>query len=90
MNDTALYFFKCSVSADLYGAALNVDGTPLPTPGGGSWIPLDDVSALGDAKHGFVESEAREALSVWGCHWFTSTGGVEITWGPDGPPKVKA
>jgi len=31
-----LYFFKCSVSEDLYGASPNKSGEPLPTPGGGN------------------------------------------------------
>ena len=83
---TDLFLFKCSVSDDLYGAAPNVDGTPLPTPGGGTWIPLDGVDDLGGAKNGFVEHEAREEISKWGCHWFTSEGSRDIFWGSEVPP----
>lgn len=36
-----IYFFKCSVSEDLYGASLNKNGKPLPTPGGGKWLPVE-------------------------------------------------
>jgi len=85
-DQTDPFFFKCSVSKDLYGATLNADGAPLPTPGGGTWIPLDGIDALGSALPGFIESDAREAISKWGCHWFTSDGSRDIYWGPDGPP----
>ena len=85
-NKGKLFLFKCSVSDDLYGVAPNDDGTPLPTPGGGTWIPLGGVNALGSAKNGFAEIEAREEISKWGCHWFTSEGGRDIVWGSEVPP----
>lgn len=86
-DQTDLFFFKCSVSDDLYGASPNANSTPLPTPGGGTWIPLAGVESLNEARHGLVENEAREEISKWGCHWFTSKGSREIYWGPEGPPK---
>lgn len=49
-----LFFFVCSVSDDLYGASPNSDGSPLPTPGGGSWVPAIGVDALGDANECYV------------------------------------
>jgi hypothetical protein len=82
-NRSELFFFVCSVSDDLYGVSPNLDGTPLPTPGGGSWIPADGIDTLGDAKKGFVESEARKEINKWGCHWFTSEGSSDIYWGDE-------
>jgi hypothetical protein len=86
-NKSELFFFKCSVSEDLYGVSPNSDGDPLPTPGGGTWISLKEIDALGNAKDGFIESEALEEIAKWGCHWFTSEGSRDIYWGPDGPPN---
>ena len=87
MERDTLYFFKCSVSEDLYGASPNKDGSPLPTPGGGTWIPLDNIESLGNAKSGFVKDEAFAEISKWDCHWFTSKGSRDIYWGTGGPPK---
>ena len=82
-----LYFFKCSVSEDLAGASLNPDGAPLPTPGGGKWLPLENLAALGDRGANFDLAAARSEIEEWGCHWFTSNGPREIDWGPEGPPE---
>ena len=84
-----LYLFKCSVSEDLYGASTNPNGTPLPTTGGGTWLPLAGVDSLERAKGGFVEKEARDEISKWGCHWFSSEGSRDIYWGPDGPSSAE-
>lgn len=81
-----LYFFKCSVSEDLYGASPNADGSPLPTPGGGKWLVLHGLEALGSAQAGFDKETAMSDISRWGCHWFTTAGPREIYWGEDGPP----
>ena len=80
------YIFTCSVSDDLYGACLQRDGTALPTPGGGNWLPVDRLADLGDAAAGFDVNAARQDIADWGCHWFTSKGPREIYWGPQGPP----
>ena len=82
-----LYFFKCSVSDDLYGASPNKNGSPLPTPGGGAWLLLPGIESLESARSGFVELEAKEEIGRWDCHWFTSEGSTDIYWGPDGPPS---
>lgn len=82
-----LYFFACSVSDDLYGVSPNAGGAPLPTPGGGKWLPLDNITDLGTASPGFDEAVARRDIEQWGCHWFTSQGPRDIFWGPDGPPE---
>jgi hypothetical protein len=81
-----VYFFKCSVSADLYGASCNSNGSPLPTPGGGKWIPIDSIEELGSARSGFNKKAAAADISKWGCHWFTSKGPTAIRWGDEGPP----
>lgn len=81
-----LFFFKCSVSEDLYGASPEPTGASLPTPGGGAWIPLNSPSELGDAAEGFDADAAAREVAAWGCHWFTSKGPRDIYWGPDGPP----
>jgi len=86
-GSTELFFFKCSVSADLYGASLLESGSPLPTPGGGQWIPVTHKSELGEAINGFDENDAQSQIQKWGCHWFSSQGTKEIYWGPDGPPQ---
>ncbi len=80
------YIFKCSVSEDLYGASLNASGEPLPTPGGGKWLPVSGLAGIGVAASGFKSSVAQGDIEKWGCHWFTSKGPAEIYWGPDGPP----
>ena len=84
-----LHFFKCSVSEDLYGVCPDPTGNPLPTPGGGVWIPVDSLEALGPAAAGFDVDEASKEIAAWGCHWFTSKGPRDIYWGPDGPPKAR-
>lgn len=86
-KDEPFYFFACSVSEDLYGTSLNPDGSPLPTPSGGKWLPVDGLSALGAAAAGFDRGEAQREIALWGCHWFTSKGTRDINWGPDGPPS---
>jgi len=82
-----LHFFSCSVSDDLYGVSLSADGAPLPTPSGGTWLPLEFPADLGTAASGFDDAAARREIERWGCHWFTSQGPREINWGPDGRPK---
>jgi hypothetical protein len=57
-----------------------LDGSALPTPGGGNWLPLKGQLDLGDAKAGYIESESKIELQKWGCHWFTSKGTAEIIW----------
>ncbi len=79
MNDT-VYFFKCSVSEDLYGASSDSSGSLLPTPGGGKWLPLNEKSDLGDAEPGYDEGSSKKDLKKWGCHWFTSKGPTKIIW----------
>jgi hypothetical protein len=81
------FIFVCSVSEDLYGASPNANGEPLPTPGGGKWLPVDGLAAIGDASVGFDEIIAEKDIAQWGCHWFTSHGPRDINWGPDGPPQ---
>lgn len=81
------FFFKCSVSEDLYGACLDPSGDPLPTPGGGTWLPVDSLDALGAAAAGFNPEAAERDIARWDNHWFTSNGRREIWWGPDGPPE---
>jgi len=75
-----VYFFKCSVSEDLYGACLDLSGSPLPTPGGGKWLPLSEKSDLGGAEQGYNDDASKEDLEKWGCHWFTSKGPTKIIW----------
>ena len=84
-----LYFFKCSVSADLYGASPNKDGNPLPTPGGGNWLPIEIL----DSNHpetivGFDVKVAQAEIAKYGCHWFTTKGPTDIYWGDEKPPKM--
>ncbi len=81
-----IFYFKCSVSDDLYGACRDASGDPLPTPGGGKWLPMPDLAALGSASSGFDLAAADKEISKWGCHWFTSAGSCDISWGPKGPP----
>ena len=81
------YIFACSISEDLFGASLNASGAPLPTPGGGKWLPVDGLDEIGGAAAGFNLQVAREEIARWGCHWFTSKGPRDIYWGPDGPPS---
>jgi hypothetical protein len=81
-----LNFFTCSVSEDLYGVSPNANGDPLPTPGGGKWLPVMSLKDLGVAASGFNAEVAAKEIATWGCHWFTSNGPREIYWGPDGPP----
>ena len=85
-DSSSVFFFKCSVSDDLYGASCNSDGSPLPTPGGGKWIPIDGIEGLGSARIGFNRKAAVADISKWGCHWFTSKGPTDICWGEEGPP----
>ena len=86
-----LYFFKCSVSIDLYGASPNKNGAPLPTPAGGKWLPIEIIdSAHPQAIIGFDQEACDKAITAWGCHWFTTKGPVEIYWGENGPPKKSA
>jgi hypothetical protein len=82
-----LYFFKCSVSEDLAGACLKADGSPLPTPGGGKWLPMVNLAALGNQGADFDRAAAMSEIEKWGCHWFTSNGPRDIYWGPDGAPQ---
>lgn len=82
-----LYFFTCSVSEDLYGASPNPGGEPLPTPGGGKWLTVASLEALGPAAAGYDAETAAREVGLWGCHWFTSKGPRDIYWGPDGPPQ---
>jgi len=83
-----LYFFKCSVSADLYGVSPNKSGEPLPTPNGGKWLLAEIVdSNYPDAIIGYDEGKAASEIEKWGCHWFTTKGPVDIYWGEDGAPK---
>lgn len=80
-----IYFFKCSVSLDLYGASPNRNGNPLPTPGGGKWLPIEIIdSAHQHTIIGFDEEEANTAIQKWGCHWFTTKGTTDIYWGEKG------
>jgi hypothetical protein len=85
-DDPSVFFFKCSVSEDLYGASPNANGSPLPTPGGGNWVPIDGLQGLGSARTGFNREAAMADISKWGCHWFTSNGPTDIIWGEEGPP----
>lgn len=87
-SEPKLYFFTCSVSEDLYGASLSSDGTPLPTPSGGKWLPVEYPAGLKAAAATFDEAAARREIEQWGCHWFTSKGPREIYWGPAGAPKA--
>ena len=89
MTHKVIYFFKCSVSEDLYGASPNVSSDPLPTPGGGKCLPVEGLDALGDASTGFDDKAAQGEIDLWRCHWFTSKGPRDIYWGPDGPPKER-
>ena len=81
------FIFRCSISEDLYGASPNPCGDPLPTPGGGQWLPVEGLAAIGEAAEGFDKKAAQDEIAAWGCHWFTSNGPRDIYWGPDGPPK---
>ena len=83
VDGQSVFLFKCSVSEDLYGASCNSDGSPLPTPGGGKWIP---IGGLGPARIGFNREAAIADIAKWGCHWFTSKGPTDISWGEEGPP----
>ena len=82
-----LYFFKCLISEDLYGVCLDPSGVPLPTPGGGKWLPVGSLDDLGSAATGFDPDAAGRDIQMWDNHWFTSKGPREIYWGPDGPPE---
>lgn len=85
-----LYFFKCSVSVDLYGASPNKDGNPLPTPGGGKWLPIEILdSDYPETIIGFNLVEAKAEIAKFGCHWFTTKGTTEIHWGDEKPPKME-
>ena len=84
-----LYFFKCSVSDDLYGASPNKDGNPLPTPGGGQWLPIEILdSNHPEAIVGFDTNVAQAEIAKYGCHWFTTKGPRDIYWGDEKPPKI--
>ena len=84
-----LYFFKCSVSDDLYGASPNKDGNPLPTPGGGQWLPIEILdSNHPEAIIGFDIKVAKAEIAKYGCHWFTTNGPRDIYWGDEKPPKM--
>ena len=84
-----LYFFKCSVSDDLYGASPNKDGNPLPTPGGGQWLPIEILdSNHPEAIVGFDTKVAQVEIAKYGCHWFTTKGPRDIYWGDEKPPNV--
>ncbi len=77
-----LYFFKCSVSDDLYGASLNKNGDPLPTPGGGEWLPIEILNSTHlEGIVGFDKKAAYSEIVKWGCHWFTTKGPRDIYWG---------
>lgn len=83
-----LFFFKCSVSQDLYGVSPHRSGKPLPTPGGGTWLPIEII----DSDHlesvtGLEPETAYSEIDKWGCHWFTTKGPTDIYWGEEGPPK---
>lgn len=86
--DPTLYFFKCSVSEDLAGVSLNPDGSPLPTPGGGKWLPVKNLATLGEQGANFDLAVALSEIERWGCHWFTSGGPRDIYWGPEGAPEA--
>lgn len=87
-DNMKIYFFKCSVSEDLYGASLNKDGAPLPTPGGGKWLPIEILnSSYPETIVGFNEEVAKSEIAKWGCHWFSTKGPEDISWGDEGPPK---
>ncbi len=89
-TEPKLHFFTCSVTEDLFGVSPAADGGLLPTPGGGKWLPVNDLADLGAAVGGFDETAARCDIERWECHWFTSRGPREIKWGPDGPPDEMA
>jgi hypothetical protein len=58
-----LYFFKCSVSEDLYGTSPNKNGEPLPTPGGGTWLPIEIINSEHSASIiGFDKNTANSKL----------------------------
>ncbi len=83
-----LYFFKCSVSDDLYGASPNRSGDPLPTPGGGKWLPIEILNSdFSETLIGWDAKTANSELEKWGCHWFTTKGPVDISWGEGGPQE---
>ncbi len=83
-----LYFFKCSVSEDLYGVSPNKKGEPLPTPGGGKWLPIEIInSEHSESIIGFEKNIAASEIEKWGCHWFTTKGSRDIYWGEKGIPK---
>ncbi len=83
-----LYFFKCSVSEDLYGASPNKSGEPLPTPGGGKWLAIEIINPEHpESIIGFEKNRADSEIKKWGCHWFNTKGPREIYWGEDGPPE---
>jgi len=80
------YFFECSVSADLYGACMDKNGAALPTPSGGTWLPVAGLAAIGAAAQGYDAAAAARDIRLWKCHWFTSEGPRGINWGAAGPP----
>ena len=89
-DNMKLYFFKCSVSDDLYGASLNKNGNPLPTPGGGQWLPIEILdSNHPEAILGFDIKFAMAEIAKYGCHWFTTKGPRDIYWGDEKPSKVE-
>ena len=83
-----LYFFKCSVSDDLYGVSPNNNGDPLPTPGGGKWLPIEIIN-YNDSNSiiGFDKNAANSEIEKYGCHWFTTKGPREIYWGENKPTE---
>ncbi len=81
------YLFQCSVSEELYGASLNSNGSPLPTPAGGDWLAIKERDLIDRICKNFDPQAAQQDIDQWGCHWFTSKGPREIYWGPSGPPK---
>lgn len=83
-----LFFFKCSVSDDLYGASPNKSGAPLPTPNDGKWLPIAILNSdFSETIIGWNANTAHSEIEKWGCHWFTTNGPVDIYWGEDGPPN---
>ncbi len=80
------YIFKCSVSDDLYGACMDASGAALPTPGGGTWLPVAGLRAIGAAAQGYNKNAAARDIRLWKCHWFSTKGPEDISWGANGPP----
>lgn len=83
-----LFFFKCTVSVDLFGVTAEAGGRTLPRTGGTSWKRLGGLNALGEAAKGFDRAAAWEDISRQGCHWFTSDGPIDVFWGDPGPPRA--